>query len=182
MCAVQADSGDGGGWSWEGAKAWSQRQWDEWRQAPGQWAESAQQTAVGWWEHASLQAVGEAVEEWQERHWKAFEERQKARLAALAEKERQHWKAWEERQIKRLEELKEEGSQVVRKEVEAFEECQRRWWETHHPEEARPAHKAPASQQFRLSFLMLPLLPHIGETVRQFGLRTKVCLVVVMGG
>jgi hypothetical protein len=161
---------------------WSQRQWESWRPHPQQWVESAGQSADDWQQWASW----DTFHAWQERHWAAFEERQRQRLAALTEEQRQAWAAWEERQRKRLGELTEEGEQLVKRELGAFEEWQRRYFEQHHPEGA--AHQRPASRQFRLSYLMLPLLPNFRESIGHFGKRTKVleagcrvCLVLRVG-
>lgn len=161
LCAQEPGSG-GGGWSWEGAKAWGERQWEEWWVAVRGAAEGARER-LSW----------RAVEEWQEKHYQAFKERQRARLEAATEEQRQRWRAWEEAQKRRLEELAGEGGSLVRREVAAFEAWQQRWWAAHHPEAEARAHAAPTCPQCRLSYLFLPLLPHIGESVRQFGLRTK---------
>lgn len=165
-CAVQEPGGgSGGGRSWEGAVAWGGRQWDEWS--------AAARSAAG---EARERLSWRAVEEWQERHYQAFKERQRARLEAATEEQRQRWRAWEEAQKRRLEELAGEGGSLVRREVAAFEQWQQRWWAAHHrgadTPEARAAAK-PTCPQCQLSYLFLPLLPHIGESVREFGLRTK---------
>ena len=163
---------DAGGWSWEGAKGWAHAEWEDWRQRPQQWLEGAEQAAEEWRERLSW----EGFQAWQERHWQAFEERQRRRLAAMTEEQREWWRAWEERQRQRLGELTEEGEAVVRREVGAFEERQQRYWAAHHPE-AQQAQQGgtPTCPSCRLSFLMLPLLPNIRESMERFGRRTKVC-------
>lgn len=164
-----ASSDSGWDWNWEGAKARAGSLWEDWKQAPHQWAEAARQTGEGWRQRFSWQAV----EEWQERHWRAFEERQRARLAALNEEQRQLWEEWSQ-----------EGGKLLRREVGAFEEWQRRYWEQHHPE-AEAQHK-PTCTSCRLSYLMLPLLPNFRESLSHFGKRTKVppagCLPVSWPG
>lgn len=120
------EGGDGSGsWSaalgWDRASAWAQQQWEEWREAPQQWAESARAAAHDWRQALSWQEGRQRFEGWQERHWRVFEERQKARLAAATEEQRARWRAWEERKRARLGELSEEGQQLVRREIGAFE-------------------------------------------------------------
>lgn len=174
---VQA--GSGGGWSWGGGwdaaadwgrRTWAagERRWDEWRQRPGAWLHSAEASADEWRQRAGERLSWKSVEDWQERHWAAFQERQRARLAALTEEERQLW-------ARRLS----EGEELMHRELQAFEAWQQRWWAAHHPEER--AHRAPASPQFRLTYLFLPLLPHFAESASQFGCRTKASRCAPLG-
>ena len=160
--------GGGGGWSWEGLTGWTRRHREGWRPHPTEWVESAGQAA----EDLRQWASWETFQGWQERHWRSFEERQRQRLASLTEEQRQAWAAWEERQRARLGELAQEGEQLLKRELGAFEEWQRRYYEAQHPQEA--AQRRPACRQFRLSYLMLPLLLNFRESLGHFGKRTKV--------
>lgn len=155
----------GAGWSWEGAKAWGRERWGAWRVLPHEWWGSTQQAA----EDLQQRLSWESFEAWQERHWAAFEERQRARLASLTDEQRAKWRH-------RLD----EGEELVKREIGAFERWQQDWWARHHKEEVGAAAGAhggrgkPTCPQCTLTYLFLPLLPHIGDSVSQCGLRLKV--------
>lgn len=166
-------SGEGGegseGWlqGWEALKGTSLQRWDSWKEQPRRWAEAARSAGEEW--HQAARSAGrevrsvlswQAFEGWQERHWRAFEARQRARLEALTDEQRRRW-----------EELREEGGELWRREIAAFEEWQQRYYGAH--DLGAQGRAKPTCPNCRLSFIMLPLLPRIGETLRHFGLRLK---------
>lgn len=161
------EGSEGWEWSWEGLKGAASQGWEQWKEQPRRWADAAGSAGQEW--HAAARRAGREVrgwfswqtlEGWQERHWASFEARQRAQLEALTEEQRQRW-----------EELQREGGEMWRREIAAFEQWQQRVYAAQHPEVKAQAQ--PTCPNFRLSFLMLPLLPNIGEALRQFGLRMK---------